>query len=235
VQRRIGRFEQADHATLFLDEVGELTNEIQVAFLRVLQEGEFERLGSSQSRRVDVRVIAATHRALDEEVARQAFRADLFYRLNVFPIRLSPLRERGADIPTLSEHFMHQVNRKLERQFTAIEPASLERLRSFSWPGNIRQLENIIEQSAILCDGPLLEVPASLLDEQQAALPASSRLGAVLRNSERHLIEEALAATGGRVSGQSGAAARLGLPPSTLESKIRRYRIDKLRYRISRV
>jgi formate hydrogenlyase transcriptional activator len=235
VQRRIGRFEQADHATLFLDEVGELTNEIQVALLRVLQEGEFERLGSSQTRRVDVRVIAATHRALDEEVARQAFRADLFYRLNVFPIRLPPLRERASDVPALAEHFIHRVNRKLARQYTAIDPASLERLRAFSWPGNIRQLENIIEQSAILCDRPLLEVPASLLDEKQAALPASSRLGAVLRNSERHLIEEALAATGGRVSGPSGAAVRLGLPPSTLESKIRRYRIDKLCYRISRI
>jgi formate hydrogenlyase transcriptional activator len=235
VQRRIGRFEQADHATLFLDEVGELTNEIQVAFLRVLQAGEFERLGSSQTRRVDVRVIAATHRALYEEVAREAFRADLFYRLNVFPIRLPPLRERAADIPALAGHFMLQVNRTLERQFTGIEPASLERLRAFSWPGNIRQLENIIEQSAILCDGLLLEVPASLLDEQHTALPASSRLGAVLRDSERHLIEEALAATRGRVSGRSGAAERLGLPPSTLESKIRRFRIDKLRYRISRV
>jgi formate hydrogenlyase transcriptional activator len=235
VQRRIGRFEQADRATLFLDEVGELTNEIQVALLRVLQEGEFERLGSSQTRRVDVRVIAATNRALDEDVSRQTFRADLFYRLNVFPIRLAPLRERGADILALAEHFLHQVNRRLERQFTGIEPASLERLRAFSWPGNIRQLENIIEQSAILCDGPLLEVPVSLLVEQHAALPGPSGLGAVLRNSERHLIEEALTATAGRVAGQSGAAARLGVPPSTLESKIRRYRIDKLRYRISRV
>ena len=236
VQRRIGRFEQADGATLFLDEIGELTNEIQVALLRVLQEGEFERLGSSQTRRVDVRVIAATHRTLDEEVSRQTFRADLFYRLNVFPIRLPPLRERGADILTLAEHFMHRVNCRLERQFAGIEPASIQRLQAFSWPGNVRQLENIIEQSAILCDGPLLEVPASLLVEHHAALPAApSGLGAVLRNSERHLIEEALAATAGRVAGQCGAAARLGLPPSTLESKIRRYRIDKLRYRISRV
>jgi formate hydrogenlyase transcriptional activator len=169
-------------------------------------------------------------------VSRHAFRADLFYRLSVFPIRLPPLRERAADIPALAEHFMHQVNRKLRRQFTAIEPASLHRLQAFSWPGNVRQLENIIEQSAILCDGPLLEVPASLLDEQPAALPAAaSGLGAVLRNSERHLIEEALTATAGRVAGRCGAAARLGLPPSTLESKIRRYRIDKLHYRTSRI
>ena len=129
VQRRIGRFEQADRATLFLDEVGELTNEIQVAFLRVLQEGEFERLGSSQTRRVDVRVIAATHRALDDEVEREAFRADLFYRLSVFPIHLPPLRERATDIPALAEHFMRQAQRKLDRQFTGIEPASLERLQ----------------------------------------------------------------------------------------------------------
>jgi formate hydrogenlyase transcriptional activator len=233
-ERRIGRFEQANRATLFLDEVGELSNEMQVALLRVLQEGEFERLGSSQTRRVDIRVIAATNRRLEADVARQRFRADLYYRLSVFPIRLPPLRDRAEDIPGLVNHFLGQAQRKLGRQFAGIEPASLERMRTFSWPGNIRQLENIIEQSAILCDQPLLDVPAAMLDERDLTRPRTSRLGATLKSNEQQMIEEALGAARGRVSGRSGAAARLGLPPSTLESKIRRYNIDKLRYRLPR-
>jgi formate hydrogenlyase transcriptional activator len=234
VQRRIGRFEQADRATLFLDEIGELSCEMQVALLRVLQEGEFERLGSSQTRRADIRVIAATHRLLEEEIEQQHFRADLYYRLSVFPIHLPPLRERAEDIPALVSHFLRQTRRKLGRHFSGIEPASLERLQAFSWPGNIRQLENIIEQSAILCDGPSLEVPATLLDERHLTRAATSRLDAVLKESEQQMIEEALEAARGRVSGASGAAERLGLAPSTLESKIWRYHIDKLRYRLAR-
>ena len=233
-ERRIGRFEQADRSTLFLDEVGELSNEMQVALLRVLQEGEFERLGSSQTRRVDIRVIAATNRRLEADMARQRFRADLYYRLSVFPIRLPPLRDRAEDIPALVNHFLGQARRKLGRQFAGIEPASLERMRTFSWPGNIRQLENIIEQSAILCDQPLLDVPAAMLDERDLTRPRTSRLGATLKSNEQQMIEEALGAARGRVSGRSGAAARLGLPSSTLESKIRRYNIDKLRYRLPR-
>jgi transcriptional regulator with GAF, ATPase, and Fis domain len=234
VQRRIGRFEQADRATLFLDEVGELSNEMQVALLRVLQEGEFERLGSSQTRHVDIRIIAATHRQLEDEMAQQHFRADLFYRLSVFPIHLPPLRERADDIPALVNHFLRQIERKIGRHFLGIEPASLERMQRFSWPGNIRQLENIIEQSAILCDEPLLDVPAALLDERHHTRPPTSRLDAVLNESEQQMIEGALVAAHGRVSGRSGAAARLGLPPSTLESKIRRYNIDKQSFRRAR-
>jgi transcriptional regulator with GAF, ATPase, and Fis domain len=233
VQRRIGRFEQADRATLLLDEVGELSNEMQVALLRVLQEGEFERLGSSQTRRVDIRVIAATHRVLEDEVDRQNFRMDLFYRLNVFPIELPPLRERVEDIPALANHFLCQAWQQLGREFDGIEPTSLDRLRAFSWPGNIRQLGNIIEQSAILCDKAMLDVPAALLDERRPP-PASSRLESVLKENEQQMIEGALAAAGGRISGSAGAAERLGLPPSTLESKIRRFNIDKLRYRLSK-
>jgi transcriptional regulator with GAF, ATPase, and Fis domain len=233
VQRRIGRFEQADRATLFLDEVGELSNEMQVALLRVVQEGEFERLGSSQTRKVDIRLITATHRNLGDDVVRGTFRADLFYRVSVFPIHLPPLRERRADIPGLVKCFLGQMHRKLGRDFTDIEPASLARLQSFSWPGNIRQLENIIEQSAILCDKPMLEVAASLLEERPISMPTTSRLGAVLKENEQQMIESALSETGGRVSGRSGAASRLGLPASTLESKIRRYNIDKHRYRRS--
>jgi len=234
VQRRIGRFEQADRATLFLDEVGELSCDMQVALLRVLQEGEFERLGSSQTRKIDIRLITATHRNLGDDVVKGTFRADLFYRLSVFPIHLPPLRERRADIPGLVTYFLRQTHRKLGRDFTGVEPASLARLQSFSWPGNIRQLENIIEQSAILCDMPMLEVPASLLEEPPITRPTTSRLAAVLKENEHHMIENALSETGGRVSGRSGAASRLGLPASTLESKIRRYNIDKYRYRMSR-
>jgi formate hydrogenlyase transcriptional activator len=230
VQRRIGRFEQAHHSTLFLDEVGELSNEMQVALLRVVQEGTFERLGGSQTRRVDVRVIAATNRALETEVDRHRFRADLYYRLSVFPIHLPPLRERPEDIAPLVEHFLRNVGRKIGRPFSGIEPASLERLQAFSWPGNIRQLENIIEQAAILCDDPLLHVPASLVVERPSTRPTTSRLAAALSANEQQLIEDALAAAGGRVAGRSGAAARLGLSASTLESKIRRLRIDKSRF-----
>ena len=234
-QRRIGRFEQADRATLLLDEVGELSSEMQVALLRVLQEGEFERLGSSQTRRVDLRVIASTNRRLQAEVARQHFREDLYYRLSVFPIHLPPLRQRTEDIPVLANYFLSREQRKLGRQFAGIEPASLERMRAFSWPGNIRQLENVIEQSAILCDTAWLEVPAALLDDRDVTRPRmpTLRLGATLKSNEQQMIEEALGAARGRVSGHSGAAARLGLPPSTLESKIRRFNIDKLRYRLS--
>jgi formate hydrogenlyase transcriptional activator len=233
VQRRIGRFEQADRATLFLDEVSELSSEMQVALLRVLQEREFERLGSSQVRRVDIRIIAATNRLLERDVAQKQFRADLYYRLNVFPIHVPPLRERPDDIPALASHFLRHNQRRLGRQFAGIEPASLKRMQVFSWPGNVRQLENIIEQSMILCDDPLLEVPAAILDERQLTPGVTSKLGAVLKENEQQMIEEALTTARGRVSGPSGAAERLGLPPSTVESKIRRYNIDKLRYRRS--
>jgi formate hydrogenlyase transcriptional activator len=235
VQRRIGRFEQADRGTLFLDEVGELSSDMQVALLRVLQEGEFERLGSSQTRRTDIRVIAATNRLLEDDVERQRFRADLYYRLSVFPINMPPLRERSEDIPALVHHFLRQTQRKLGRQFAGVQPESLERLQAFSWPGNIRQLENIVEQSAILCDEPLLDIPGTLLEERHLAKSPASRLDAVLEENERQMIEDALTAARGRVSGRSGAAERLGLRPSTLESKIRRYSIDKLRYRLPRL
>jgi formate hydrogenlyase transcriptional activator len=235
VHRRIGRCEQADRATLFLDEVGELSNEMQVALLRVLQEREFERLGSSQPRRVDIRIIAATNRPLEQDVAQKQFRADLYYRLNVFPIHVPPLRERPEDIPPLANHFLRHNQRRLGRQFAGIEPASLERMQLFGWPGNVRQLENIIEQSMILCDDPLLKVPAMILDDRHLTPGATSRLDGVLEGNERQMIEEALTSAQGRVSGHSGAAERLGLPASTLESKIKRLNIDKLRYRRSGV
>jgi len=231
LQRRIGRFELADRGTLFLDEVGELAPEMQVALLRVLQEGEFERLGASQSRRVDVRLIAATNRNLPEAVENKSFRADLFYRLSVFPIQLPPLRERREDIPVLAEYFLRRASARIGRRLIGIESESMEQLLAFSWPGNIRQLQNVIEHSAIMSDGELLRVEPSLLVEKRTPIASASRLDAALHGSEQHMIEQALSESRGRVSGTSGAAARLGVPPSTLESKIKRFNIDKLRFR----
>jgi transcriptional regulator with GAF, ATPase, and Fis domain len=232
LQRRMGRFELADHGTLFLDEVGELSPEMQVALLRVLQEGEFERLGGVQTQHVDVRIVAATHRDLEAEVYCGRFRADLYYRLSVFPIRLPPLRDRAEDIQALAEQFLRGVGARLGREFAGIEPDSLARLQAFSWPGNVRELENVIEHSAILWDGAQLHVPPGLLIERHPRARAAGPLGAVLKHSEEEMIKDALKAARGRVSGPSGAAARLGVPPSTLESKIRKLRIDKLEYRL---
>jgi transcriptional regulator with GAF, ATPase, and Fis domain len=231
VQRRIGRFEIADRATLFLDEVGELSPEMQVGLLRIVQEGEFERLGSCQTRRADVRLIAATNRNLEQAVDEGRFREDLFYRLSVFPIHLPPLRERREDIPLLAEFYLRQLNSRLGRQFIGIEQESMDRLIAFNWPGNIRQLENVIERSAILCDDAVLRVPATLIAEKRTGLRIASRLDTALQHNEQHMIEEALEEASGQVSGPTGAAARLGVPGSTLESKIKRFGIDKLRYR----
>jgi formate hydrogenlyase transcriptional activator len=231
VQRRIGRFEMADRTTLFLDEIGELSLEMQIALLRVVQEGEFERLGACQSRRVDVRLVAATNQNLEDAVDAGRFRMDLFYRLSVFPIHLPPLRERREDIPMLAEHFLEQAGRRLAHRFTGIEPSSVERLTSFSWPGNIRQLQNVVEHAAILCDDPVLRIPPRLLVEKQVGPGTTSKLDVALQASEQRMIEQALEAAEGRISGSTGAAARLGVPASTLESKIKRLNIDKLRFR----
>jgi formate hydrogenlyase transcriptional activator len=230
-QRRIGRFELADRATLFLDEVGELSSDMQVSLLRAVQEGEFERLGASQTKRVDVRLIAATNQSLEHAVEAGKFRADLFYRLSVFPIHVPPLRERREDIPALAEFFLHRLASRLGRHFSGIDAASTDRLMTFSWPGNIRQLQNVIEHSAILCDHAALTIPAGLIVEQPA-LRVTSNLDVALRGDEQRLIEQALERTEGRVAGPGGAAAKLGVPASTLESKIRRFNIDKLRYRM---
>jgi transcriptional regulator with GAF, ATPase, and Fis domain len=232
VQRRIGRFEVADQGTLFLDEVGELTPDVQVLLLRALQEGEFERLGGSQTRRADVRIVAATNCNLETFIAEGRFRADLFYRLAVFPLHLPPLRERRDDIPTLVEHFLARLQKRIGRHFDSIDAESLARLMAFDWPGNIRQLQNVIEHAAILCDAEVLRVPDELIPARGASPDTSSGLPALLHNSERHMIEHALAASHGRVAGAAGAAACLGVPASTLESKIRRFGIDKLQYRV---
>jgi formate hydrogenlyase transcriptional activator len=234
VQRRIGRFEAAHASTLFLDEVGELPQGVQVALLRALQEGEFERIGSNQTKTADVRVVAATNRNLEEAIEDGCFRRDLFYRLAVFPIHLPPLRERREDIPSLADHFLAKVGNRLGREFSGIDAESMDRLIEYSWPGNIRELQNVIEHSAILSDGALLQIPPVLLSTRVVASPTtSSSLSQAIEFGERRLIEQALEESNGRVFGPAGAATRLGIPSSTLESKIKRLRINKYQYRSS--
>ena len=235
IQRRLGRFEQANGGTIFLDEVGELPPDTQVALLRVLQEREFERVGGAQTIRVDVRVITATNRDLIAAVANGEFRQDLFYRLNVFPIDVPPLRDRTEDILLLVEYFVRRYGRRAGKNFTSIDKKTLELLQNYEWPGNIRELQNVIERSVILNPGEVFAVDESWLSkqpvrqrQQAAAVPASSEGEA---RTEREFIEAALAASRGRVSGPSGAAARLGIPSSTLEHRIKALGIDKTKFK----
>jgi len=229
-QRRLGRFELADGGTIFLDEVGELFPETQVALLRVLQERAFERVGGTQPIRVDVRVIAATNRDLNAAVDSGTFRQDLFYRLNVFPLEAPPLRERREDIPVLVEYFVGRYARMAGKTFRRIKKRTLELLRSYPWPGNVRELQNVIERSVVVCDGDEFAVDESWLSARSSSerrLPLSNSLA----THEKTIIEDALHASGGRVFGQAGAAERLGISRSTLESKIRTLKIDKSRFR----
>ena len=226
MQRRLGRFELAEGGTIFLDEIGELPAETQVALLRVLQEREFERIGGSQPIRSDVRVITATNRDLESAVAAGTFRMDLFYRLNVFPIETPALRERKEDIPTLVEYFIHRYSAKAGKRIRAVEKRTMELLQSYSWPGNIRELQNVIERSVIVCETHTFSVDPSWLSRDQTPAPARSSTA-----DERTAIEAALAASAGRVSGASGAAAHLGVPASTLESRIRSLKINKYRFK----
>jgi PAS domain S-box-containing protein len=231
-QRRAGRFELADGGTIFLDEVGELSPDTQVALLRVLQERQFERVGGSQPIRVDVRIIAATNRDLAAAVADKSFRSDLFYRLNVFPLDVPPLRKRRADIPLLVEYFIHRFAKRAGKRLTGISKQTLELLQAYSWPGNIRELQNVIERSVIVAEGGTLVVDERwLLKSESAGGVAASPLDVDLVAHERARVEAALAESRGRVSGPTGAAARLGIPRSTLESKIRSLRVDKHRFR----
>jgi formate hydrogenlyase transcriptional activator len=231
IQRRLGRFELADGGTIFLDEVGELSSDTQVALLRVLQEHEFERVGGRERIQVDVRVIAATNRDLTAAVADGTFRQDLFYRLNVFPLEMPPLRERQEDIPVLVEYFISRYARKAGKTFRRVSKRTLDRLQSYRWPGNVRELQNVIERSVIVSDTDELIVDESWLS---AAPPVNRRLGLsrALATHERAIVEDALRASGGRVFGPLGAAARLGIPRSTLEFKIRSLKIDKSRFRV---
>jgi formate hydrogenlyase transcriptional activator len=238
LQRRLGRFELAEGGTIFLDEIGELPAETQIALLRVLQEREFERVGGTGSVRTNVRVIAATNRDLQAAISAGTFRSDLFYRLNVFPIEVPPLRERREDISVLVAYFIDRYARKAGMRIRGVNKRSLELLQSYPWPGNIRELQNIIERSVIVCDTEYISVDESWLSRQPLASEPKGRpeegrpeISRRLASREKEMIEAALRESGGRVSGPSGAAVRLGIPGSTLDSKIRSLRIDKNRFK----
>jgi transcriptional regulator with GAF, ATPase, and Fis domain len=234
-QRRLGRFELAEGGTIFLDEIGELPAETQIALLRVLQEHEFERVGGNRSIKVDARVIVATNRDLEAAMTAGTFRSDLFYRLNVFPIDMPALRERREDIPLLVEYFIDRFARKAGKKIRRINKKTLELLQSYPWPGNIRELQNVIERSVIISEGEDFSVDESWLSRQPVATEPRGQieLSQKLAAHEKEAIETALSESGGRVFGPSGAAAKLGIPRSTLESKIRSLKIDKNRFKIA--
>jgi formate hydrogenlyase transcriptional activator len=234
-QRRVGRFELAGGGTIFLDEVGELPAETQIALLRVLQEHEFERVGGIESIRTNVRVIAATNRDLEAAMATGTFRSDLFYRLNVFPIEMPALRDRREDIPMLVQYFIDRYARELGKNIRTVSKETLDLFRSYTWPGNIRELRNVIERSIIVCETESFSVDQSWLSRQPLPAPSTSQLELRQRLAaqERETIEAALSECRGRVFGPSGAAAKLGIARSTLESKIRTLKIDKNRFKVS--
>jgi formate hydrogenlyase transcriptional activator len=237
-QRRVGRFEATDGGTIFLDEIGELPAETQATLLRVLQEREFERVGSNKPISVDVRVLAATNRDLEDAVARGIFRRDLYYRLDVFPIFIPPLRERPDDIALLVEYFVDQYARKAGKRIRNIQKHTLDRFLAYRWPGNVRELQNIVERAVLLCDSETLSVDESWLRQAAHEEPSqiSIALGLLRRpeaSQERELIEVALAESAGRISGPTGAAAKLGIPRQTLESKMARLGITRSKYQNS--
>jgi transcriptional regulator with GAF, ATPase, and Fis domain len=232
LQRRQGRFELADGGTLFLDEVGELPADTQIMLLRVLQEREFERVGGSGPIRVNVRLIAATNRDLPAVVARGTFRADLFYRLNVFPLEVPSLRERRADIPVLVEYFMHRFSQRVGKRIRTLSKETSALLQAYDWPGNIRELQNVIERAVIIADSDTLAIDERWLGGRpRGPSIVVSPPAAPLATHEQQVIEVALRESKGRVSGPFGAAARLGVPSSTLESKIKALKIDKRRFK----
>ncbi len=232
LQRRLGRFELADGGTIFLDEIGDLPAETQIALLRVLQEGEIERVGGSQSISVDVRVLAATNRDLKAAMAAGTFRQDLFYRLNVFPIQVPPLRERMDDIPLLVTYLIERYAKKAGKKIKNIQKETLELFQAYDWPGNIRELQNVIQRAIVLCESETFSVDETWLKREKHRLSGSViPLGATLAEHEKDIIEAALADCGGQVAGPTGAAAKLGLPRQTLESKITALGINKHRFK----
>ena len=231
LQRRLGRFELADGGTIFLDEIGELPAETQIALLRVLQEGEFERVGSSQPISVNVRVLAATNRDLKAAVATGTFRQDLFYRLNVFPIQLPSLRERADDVPLLVEYLIERYAKKAGKKIRNIRTKTLELFQAYDWPGNIRELQNVIERAVVLCDSETFSVDETWLKREGQRREPAVPFIATLVEREKEIIETALAACRGRIAGPLGAAIKLGIPRQTLESKIKTLRIDKHRFK----
>ncbi len=232
-QRRLGRFELAEGGTIFLDEVGELPAETQIALLRVLQEHEFERVGGTGSIQTNVRVIAATNRDLEAAIAAGMFRSDLFYRLNVFPIEMPPLRERREDIPLLVGYFVDRFARRAGKHFQAVSKKSLDLLQSYPWPGNIRELQNVIERSVVVCETESFAVDESWLSRPTLATEpvVQVELSGRLATQEKEIIEAALRECQGRVSGPTGAATKLGVHRSTLESKITSLKINKYRFK----
>ena len=235
-QKRLGRFELADGGSIFLDEVGELMPDTQVALLRVLQERELERVGGGQPIHVDVRVIAATNRDLEAAVANGTFRQDLFYRLNVFPVEVPPLRERKGDVLLLVEYFVQRYATKAGKDIRSIDKTTLDLLQSYDWPGNIRELQNVVERSVILSSGDVFSVDELWLSNELVPHALRVKASPIIKDqvepvSEREIIEAALAATKGRVSGPSGAAVKLGIPPSTLETRIKTLKINKAQFK----
>lgn len=232
ITQKIGRFELADQGSLFLDEIGDIPLELQPKLLRVLQEREFERLGSTATREVNVRVVAATHRSLEEMIQEKQFRSDLYYRLNVFPIYIPPLRERPEDIPLLVRHFVHEFGRRMNKSIDAISSETMQALTEYPWPGNIRELQNVIERSVVVHQKGSLSIKKYCLPQGSVhsipVMQPSFRRSAI---EDRRMIEAALAESEGRVSGLFGAAAVLGIPASTLESKIRSMNINKYSFK----
>ena len=214
--RQIGRFELADHSTIFLDEIGDLSNDVQVKLLRVLEARQIERLGSSSSIRINVRIIAATHRNLEERVADGTFREDLFYRLNVFPVQVPALRDRREDIPAIVWHFVEQLSRGLGKRIDTIPSENLRDLQRYAWPGNIRELRNVVERGLILATGPCLSIPVP--HSTICSTSGSTKLEDVVRAHMRSVLER----VDWRIRGAGGAAEQLGLRPTTLEGRMQR-------------
>jgi len=232
LQRRLGRFESADGGTIFLDEIGELPSDMQVALLRVLQEREFERVGGNELVVVDVRVLAATNRDLAAAVRDGVFRADLFYRINVVPIQVPALRNRRGDIPLLVEYLVERYAKKAGKRIRSISQEMLDVFETYHWPGNIRELQNVIERAVILSDGDVFRVDASWLAPAPAGgVVPTGALTADLAQRERAIIEGALRDAHGVIGGATGAAVKLGLPRQTLESRMRKLGIDRYRFK----
>jgi chemotaxis protein methyltransferase CheR len=224
ISRKIGRFELADGATIFLDEVGELPLELQVKLLRVIQEGELERLGSSSTIKVDVRIIAATNRNLEQDVRKGLFREDLWYRLNVFPITVPPLRQRREDITPLVEHFVRRFAKKIGKEITSVSPATLENLHAYSWPGNVRELANVIERAIVNAQRSVLHISEEF---GRVDVDESGRASKTLEEMEREYIIRTLEDRGWRIEGRNGTARILGMNPSTLRTRMAKLGIQK--------
>jgi transcriptional regulator with GAF, ATPase, and Fis domain len=226
-ERKLGRFELADGGTIFLDEIGELSLDLQAKLLRVLQEGEFQRIGAKREQKVDVRIIAATNRELRKEMREGRFRSDLYYRLSVFPIESPPLRDRREDIPLLASYFLSRFRAKVGKSFSAIEKSSMEALVAYDWPGNVRELQNVIERSMIVHTGNTLIVDDALGDFGAPARESASALTQSLETVERITIQRALEESGWKVKGKGNAASRLGINPSTLRSRMKKLGIAR--------